>query len=706
MKKITSLLCILAAFCLTASAQYYYLPNVNAGTNPGGINTDAEYPVGGGLPAGWTQLTTVSPVATPAWTANQTIPFSFSFNGSPVTQYKVSSSGVLTFDVATALAAPSYTRAALPNAAIPNSSVCIWGLSALGTNDYIISKTFGTAPNRQHWIQFSSYSYGSTASDGSNFTYWSMVLEETSNNIYIVDNRTGGFAGTNMVSAGVQINSTTATSVAGSPNLASVATTDPSPADNTYYTFIYGTQPTNDAMLLSLTTPPYASSPSNVNITGSIRNLGSATINIITIKYQSGVNVYTYNANLNITSGNTANFTHTTPLSIPAPGNYPIKVWLELTGDNNHLNDTLNTIIAGAAFTPSHNVVIEEATGTWCGWCPRGAVYVDSIEGLYPNSAFGVAVHDADSMSVSAYDAAVSALIGGYPSGLVNRKDIDIDPTGFIASYQQRINDFGVANMSVSTSYNSTTHVISATVTANFAVDLSGDYRLGAIVTEDHITGQGDGTNTNNIDYDQENYYSYQSNNLPLVGAGRDWQAATNPVNHSIIEFNHVGRAILGGFAGQAGSLPSTISANATHSYTFTYTVPTAPHAYNPINMHIIGILIAPPVPPSTTGEILNSARADVLTSVPVVSSENFTVNVYPNPMSSAGVVQLNLTKAAKVNFEIVDMTGKLILSRNSELSAGKFNYNLSSENLGNGLYNAKITVGKETITKRFTVAK
>lgn len=142
MKKIVLSILALASFSI-AQAQYWQLPNVNAGSNPGGINNDTEQPA----QTGWTSLLATS--ATPTWSAATAIPFTFSFNGSPVTQFKASSTGVVTFDVATALAAPTATNSALPNAAIPDKSVCIWGLQGTGANDAIVTKTFGTAPNRQ-----------------------------------------------------------------------------------------------------------------------------------------------------------------------------------------------------------------------------------------------------------------------------------------------------------------------------------------------------------------------------------------------------------------------------------------------------------------------------------------------------------------------------------------------------------------------------
>ena len=81
-------LAILFAFAWNIQAQYYYISHINAGQNPSALNTDGEYPVGGGLPAGWTTLMATSP--TPTWTADQTIPFSFNFNGTAVTKFKAS----------------------------------------------------------------------------------------------------------------------------------------------------------------------------------------------------------------------------------------------------------------------------------------------------------------------------------------------------------------------------------------------------------------------------------------------------------------------------------------------------------------------------------------------------------------------------------------------------------------------------------------
>ena len=88
--------------------QYFYLPSTTNG-NPGGLNTDNEYPNGSGLPVGWDVLLTGSNTS-PIWSPIDTIPFPFNFNGNPVSQFKVSSSGVLTFNTSAVLV-PGYVNA-------------------------------------------------------------------------------------------------------------------------------------------------------------------------------------------------------------------------------------------------------------------------------------------------------------------------------------------------------------------------------------------------------------------------------------------------------------------------------------------------------------------------------------------------------------------------------------------------------------------
>jgi thiol-disulfide isomerase/thioredoxin len=689
MKKIYSFLFAVLCTIQVANAQYYYLPYIIEGENPGGINEDPEAPVGGGLPTNWTTILT-SPASTPIWSPVQNIGFPFSFNGVAVTQFKVSNSAVVTFDVATAVAAPTYTRAALPSALIPDKSVCIWGLSALGTNDNVVRKTFGTAPNRQLWIQFGSYGYGTVASTGSTFTYWSIVLEETTNNIYVVDQRTGGYSSTKLVSIGLQIDASTAVSVAGSPNLLAKAGTSNAPDDNTFYKFVYGTQASFEAELKSLSYNQFVIVPGTSFISGIIRNFGTATITSANLNYELAGTIYTESlTGLNIPFASNYTFYHNTPVNVTSPSPYDLKVWVDVAGDADHSNDSMDANVTGLAFQTTKRVLVEEATGTWCGWCPRGAVYTEKIDTVYPNSAIVVAVHNNDPMENTVYDAGMAGLISGYPGGAVDRKDLSVDPTDFEARYLDRINDVSPADLAVSAYFDANSRQLDVVVSATFAADAAGDYRLNAIIVEDEVTGT-------TAQYSQANYY-YNYSTI-LVGAGHDWNVEPNPVPFSSMEYNFVGREILGGFDGVANSLPPTVSANNTYSYTFSYVVPAT---YEEAHMRVIGVLHD-----AETGFILNVNRGayGLTTAVSETQTPEFTMSMYPNPATDFAQLEIDLQKSGAFTVELFDVMGKNVFSRTSAASAGKNVFNIPVNSLQDGVYMVKVNVNGSVATKRLII--
>lgn len=365
------------------NAQYYVIPNIKAAKNPGGINLDPEYPVGGGLPTTWVTLHTGSK-ATPGWSTAKTLPIPFSFNGQVVTKFRICSNGIVTFDTAATLPTATYTRGTLPNANIPNNSICIWGLGGIGSNDNVVGKMFGTAPNRQYWLQFSSYGYGTTVSDGTNYTYWSIVFEETTNNIYIVDNRNGGYsAATKLVSAGIQIDATTAIVVPKSPDLPALAATDPTPADNTYYEFRLGSQPKFDVKPTSITTNPYLTA-GNQDITGSILNNGSDDLNEMDLNYRidGGQVVTSKISNLTVKSTGSYDFVHPIQWAATQSGTHKIEVWASNINGNPDgfpADDTIRKTVVVFSRNLNRTPLYEIFTSSTCPPCVPGNVNYHSI---------------------------------------------------------------------------------------------------------------------------------------------------------------------------------------------------------------------------------------------------------------------------------------------------------------------------------------
>lgn len=181
MKKIIFLLMACVVFFNTyAQTNYTITYTANAG-NPGGINTDND-----DIVTGWTPLINPS-ILSNQWSTSVTLPFAFSYFGNPVTEFKASANGLVTFNAATTVLPNNNEN--LPTATLPDSTIaCFWDAFTNApptlSNDYVVYKTWGTAPNRQLWIKWVSFKIGAPSQSNTTFA---CVLEETTNNIYMVE---------------------------------------------------------------------------------------------------------------------------------------------------------------------------------------------------------------------------------------------------------------------------------------------------------------------------------------------------------------------------------------------------------------------------------------------------------------------------------------------------------------------------------------
>ncbi|MDP8201221.1 MAG: GEVED domain-containing protein, partial [Candidatus Tenebribacter burtonii] len=214
----------------SGSVAEYILNTVIDGGNPGGLNTDTD-----SYTTDWIEVAPPSQNAN-IWTAGA-LPadFDFLFFNEPVTDYKVSQNGLLTFDL-TAADPPPDVNVNLPDATCPDMTIAaFWdeftANPPTGSNDRVYTKTFGTAPNRQVWFKYHSFEYSTYS-----FAYFGFCLEETTNRVYIVDYNY--FSGTSDgATVGLQYDATTAIEQADSPNYVFLAGGSGN-GDNDYYEFI------------------------------------------------------------------------------------------------------------------------------------------------------------------------------------------------------------------------------------------------------------------------------------------------------------------------------------------------------------------------------------------------------------------------------------------------------------------------------------
>jgi hypothetical protein len=227
-----------------------------------------------------------------------------------------------------------------------------------------------------------------------------------------------------------------------------------------------------------------------------------------------------------------------------------------------------------ATFT--QKVLIEEFTGTWCGWCPDGALKMESIINSNGGKAIGASVHDNDPMMIPLNSYLNSTFdVSGWPSAMVNRIPRPGDPRAPMSrSYWASRTTLlltNVAKCGLAMTSSVGTDSITVTVHAGFNEALtSGTYKLVVYVTENDVTGTGS-------QWPQANYNNTTSGN-PLFGLG---DPITAPWFHQ-----HVVRKVLTANGGDAIA-PANLVAGGEHVQTFKF----APGTWDVNKMHVVAFV-------------------------------------------------------------------------------------------------------------------
>lgn len=217
--------------------------------------------------------------------------------------------------------------------------------------------------------------------------------------------------------------------------------------------------------------------------------------------------------------------------------------------------------------------VMEEGTGTWCGWCPYGAAaldyYSDTLTGENgTNKAIAIAVHDYDPMEINPsisdyYNQFMSQNnVTGLPAVVINRL------YGVTPSTNPKVVGDALTNVFNTKSYAKAelTGVyyqpsVERKVWAKFNLNTSFDHPEGllavsAIVTEDNVQG-------NNEDYIQVSYLSGVTATSIRMQLGAAWVPYFEPyyglqyntqgvgyVDYPDIQYQHVARAAFPSYSG------------------------------------------------------------------------------------------------------------------------------------------------------------
>lgn len=431
-----------------------------------------------------------------------------------------------------------------------------------------------------------------------------------------------------------------------------------------------------------------------------VRNLGTTPLTSATIDVVYNGNTLNYVASgLNLASS--ASTTITMPGTITlAAGSLPVVAKVsningmgaDMDSDDDSLTLYLNPLIPAAG----KMVVGEEGTGTWCQWCPRGAVFMDMMETKYNQYWAGIAVHNGDPMVVTTYDDGIGGLVSGYPSALVDRMSV-IDPSEMEEDFLTRILVAPKASIENGATWNATTRELKVSTSATFLSSATNSYKLGIVLTEDEVTGTGSG-------YSQSNAYA---NNA--AGAMGGFEALPNPVPASQMVYDHVARAIQPSFTGASNSFPATVNTGETHTITATFTIPAS---WDETKIHIVGLLFNP------QGKIDNAGKAtiteavangfvtgtDVTVGLNDLSQIDDLVQVYPNPATTTVSVNLQIKEQSEVAISVTDIAGKEISSKNYGQMNGASVITINTSNTPAGVYFVNVKMNNAVTQKKVII--
>lgn len=352
--------------------------------------------------------------------------------------------------------------------------------------------------------------------------------------------------------------------------------------------------------------------------------------------------------------------------------------------DDDPSDDAITITIDPVVPAAGKMVVGEEATGTWCQWCPRGAVFMDQFEADYGPFWAGIAVHNGDPMTDATYDTGIGPLIGGYPSALVDR-GADVDPSGMTNDFFARLQTAPVALISTTSTWDATSRDLVVTVTADFQSAANDNYKLAVVLTEDGVTGTGSG-------YNQSNAYAGGGN-----GVMGGYELLPGSVPAAQMVYDHVARGIQPSFAGDATSFPAVVNSGDSHSKTYTFNLPMD---WDEQKIHIIGMMMNP------TGQIDNASKSgiDDLADVTDLEQTFKGFGVYPNPASTYAIVEIELEATSDVQLRLVDMSGKEVAARNYGAMETSSTIQLNTADLNAGVYLVELTVNGQRMTKRLVI--
>lgn len=346
-------------------------------------------------------------------------------------------------------------------------------------------------------------------------------------------------------------------------------------------------------------------------------------------------------------------------------------------GDDENCNNILTTVIDAIVPAPHKRVLVEEATGTWCPWCPRGAVFMDKYNDIYNGLFIPIAMHGGSStepMRNVEYEQFLN--FSAFPNCKVDRGSA-IDPSETEAPFLTNIVKAPFAKLESGARLDTATNTLEVSVDVEFLEKSAGNFYVSLILTEDGVTGTSSA-------YSQAN--AYAGGGSGVMGG---YELLPNPVPASRMVYNHVARAVSGLSRSTANSITGN-SFEVGHKAVVYFSLK-LDAKWNQKKMHIIPVILRNGVVinanTSTIDEAINYGFITGTTETELDAQ----LTIYPNPADNYTYVEFDLPQSSDVNISIYGLNGMESISKTFENQSGNVSLKMPVEHLTSGVYLMKI---------------
>ncbi len=475
-----------------------------------------------------------------------------------------------------------------------------------------------------------------------------------------------------------------------------------------------------DVAASSYDTYKYSTINSNTNIMASFKNNGSVPVTSMIANYKvdnGAVISETQNLSTPLNYLGVGQIVFSTLFSAGIPAYSTVKIWVSsINGqpDQFSLNDTVTGSLTLSTGIPAKKVLIEEFTNVKCGLDPDAYTRLTYLTAIDTN-VIVTSVHINDNLSNTSGTNLTNSITNSFPTAAIDRYSyggkVAIGSNDWISAVTQRQNMNVPASVRVTNvSYNVAARQLSATVSADFAGDVKGDYRLNLYVKENNVYGPINDAGDNGWNQ-YSSLYNIQASPFYQVGNylnGTNYILGPNQYSH-----NYVVDEFVDGPYGAAGIIPVNGGTRGqTYSKAYTYTLPftfAGEFRYNPDNVYLVGVLVEK----GFSSSVILNAKEVKLTSNPEMpvgikeaSQEDVSLNVYPNPATSYCYVSYTKGYDGPVKIDVYNTLGELVYTHCENAVKGNSNRQINCSGFSEGNYHIVVSFNEHSFSKKLTVIK